>query len=73
MPYRTVALEALAAWREAETCLADCEEDSAEWQEAFVAAESAKQRYQDAVDAAQAANLPEPPPFSEASKPTPEA
>ena len=68
MPYRTVALEALDAWRSADSRLAHCEPDSPEWQEAFTDAELAKQRYQDAIEAAHAAQLPEPPPFNEAIK-----
>ena len=68
MPYRVVAAEALAAWRVADKCLAECEPDSPEWHAAFIDAELAKQRYQDAVDAAHAAHLPEPPPFDQASR-----
>jgi len=73
MPYRTVAAAALAAWRDADKCLAECEPDSPEWHAARTDAELAKQRYQDAVAAARAEHLPEPPPFEEAIKPAPEA
>ena len=68
MPYRTLALEALEAWRTADARLAACEPDSLEWHEAFTDAELAKKRYQDAIDAARVEHLPEPPPFKEAIK-----
>ena len=39
MPYRTVAAAALAAWRDADKCLAECEPDSPEWHAAPIDAE----------------------------------
>ena len=68
MPYRTLAKEALDAWRSASVRLEECEPDSPQWHAASAEAEQAKQRYEDAVKAAHEAHLPEPPPFSEAIK-----
>ena len=69
-PIEFLAAEALAAWRVADRCLAECEPDSPEWHAAFIDAELAKQRYNDAVAAAHAEHLPEPPPFDEATRTT---
>jgi len=68
MPYRTIATEALEAWRDADRRMRRCAPESREWQEAFVEAELAKQRYNDAIAAAHAEHLPEPPPFDEAAR-----
>jgi predicted nucleic acid-binding protein len=61
MPYRTVAAEALELWREAERRMTNLPPDSPEWLNACLEAEDARQRYNDAVVAADAQNAPAPP------------
>lgn len=68
MPYRTIAAQALEAWRDADRQMRRCVPESAEWLEAFLQAELAKQQYNDAIAAAHAEHLPEPPPFEEATR-----
>jgi len=68
MPYRALAADALAAWRDAERRMSQLPADSPDWQKACLEAELAKQRYQEAFDSARAEHLPEPPPFDEASR-----
>ena len=67
MPYRVVAADALAAWREADRRMSELPVESPKWQEACREAALSKQRYNDAVAAAHAEHLPEPPPWIEAS------
>jgi hypothetical protein len=63
MPYRKVAEDALAEWRDADQRLSRMTPDDPDWQSVYVWRELAKARYQEAVEAARAAQLPEPPPF----------
>jgi hypothetical protein len=65
MPYRKIAAEALAMWREADRRLAELEPSAPEWEAAYLRREAARARYQEAVEAARAEHLPEPPPFEE--------
>jgi hypothetical protein len=65
IPYRLVAEEALARWRAAHARIETIPQDSPEWQAAYIEEELAKLDYQDAVEAARRAHLPEPPPFPE--------
>jgi hypothetical protein len=67
MPYTTVAVEALALWRQAVRRMDELPMYSPGWQQACHEAELAKQTYTDAVAAARAAQLPEPAPFEEAA------
>ncbi len=65
MPYRRIAADALAAWREADRRLAAMDPSHDAWQATYLEAELAKATYQEAVDAARREQLPEPPPFDE--------
>ena len=68
MPYRQKAQDALAEWREADRRLASMRPADPEWPELVEAREAARARYQAAVIVAQAKQLPEPPPFDEATR-----
>ena len=68
MPYRKVAAKMLAEWRAADRLMARLEPGSAAWEYACLLAELAKAHYQDAIEAARAEHLPEPPPFEEARR-----
>ncbi len=68
MPYRSIAADALREWREAVTITDRVEQDSPEWREAYIAAELARQRYHEAVQAAQRDGTPLPPPFPDAAE-----
>ena len=70
MPYRTVAQAAPVRWRDANRRLAASSEGSPDWQQASIDEELARRDYQDAIDEARKAHLPEPPPFHEASRET---
>jgi Flp pilus assembly protein TadD len=67
MPYRAAAKEALDAWRDAQRRLATSPPDSPEWQQAYIDEQLAKGAYQQAIEGARRAHLPEPPPFNEAT------
>ncbi len=69
MPFREVAAAALAEWRSAEQDLLQHPERSPEWQDAARRAEAARDRYQQAVEDARRAHLPEPRPFDEVRVP----
>ncbi len=64
MPYRKRAEEALATWRDAARRMEELDADSPAWQDAYAEAELAKAYYQQAIDDARAAHLPEPPAFN---------
>jgi hypothetical protein len=66
MPYRAVAAEALAAWREAQARMEAAVPQSDAWQAAYLDEEAAKAAYQAAIDAARREHLPIPPPFADA-------
>ena len=69
MPYRTTAAEALELWREAERRMTHLPTNSPEWLSACLEAEGARQRYNAAVAAAEADEMPGRPPFEEAAQP----
>jgi len=62
VPYRKLAEEALAQWRDADRRLSTLTPDDPDWQPVYALRELAKATYQEAVEAARAAQLPEPPP-----------
>jgi hypothetical protein len=68
VPYRKIAEEALAEWRDADRRLSKMTPDDPDWQSACVLRELAKARYQEAVDSARAQHLPEPPPFEDVAE-----
>jgi hypothetical protein len=70
VPYRKVAEEALADWRDADRRLSRITPDHPDWQAIWVLRELAKARYQEAVDSARAEHLPEPPPFEDVAEAT---
>jgi hypothetical protein len=70
VPYRKVAEEALAQWRDADRRLSAMTPDEPDWQSVYVLRELAKATYQEAVEAARAEHLPEPPPFDEVAEAT---
>jgi hypothetical protein len=68
LPYRQIAADALAAWRDADRRLAELDQDGdpEARQAAYLEAELAKATYQEAVARAHEEHLPEPLPFDEA-------
>jgi hypothetical protein len=66
MPYRALAQQALARWREAERRKDAAVLHSPEWEAANADAASAKADYMQCVDDARREYRPEPPPFEEA-------
>ncbi len=66
MPYRVIAQEALARWRDAERRRERSEPGSANHLAAQQDAEQARRDYQDAIEAAMRAHLPVPIAFDEA-------
>ena len=65
MPYRKIAEEALAEWRDADQRLSNMTPDDPDWQSVYLLRELAKARYQEVVDSARAEHLPVPPPFED--------
>jgi hypothetical protein len=70
VPYKRVAEEALAEWRDADRRLSKMTPDDPDWQSVYVLRELAKARYEEAVATARAESLPEPPPFGDIAQPT---
>ncbi len=66
MPYRVIAQEALARWRDAERRRERAEAGSPDHLAAEQDAEQARRDYQDAIDAAMREHLPVPVAFDEA-------
>jgi hypothetical protein len=70
LPYRNIAGEALAEWRDADRRLSTITPDDPDWEPLYVLRELAKARYQEAVDSARAQHLPQPPPFEDVAETT---
>jgi hypothetical protein len=70
VPYRKVAEEALAEWRDADRRLSKMTPDDPDWQSVYVLRELAKATYQEAVESARAQRLPAPAAFEEAAEAT---
>jgi hypothetical protein len=70
VPYRKIAEEALADWRDADRRLSNMTPDDPDWQSVYVLRELAKAHYQEAVEGARAQHLAAPPPFEDVAEAT---